>query len=275
MGGLGFCGVGAQHARRGRRGFKWGGSSSIKWATRGGSAAGLAVVGVVGLSGSADSAINGNFAFAATQFNAAGVGGTGIPGLRLTFNTKTAVNMSFLVNGQSFGHGAFTVPSVVGPDIVIPSSANASSAFDSGTLTNAISISVDVASGPVRSVFAPTNAVVNLNHCNGCNALAADYTFVVSPGTAAGLTASQLASLYAIAGQINTAAHVNEPSQELGNTILGGLASIASVLNGVTTPAVAPAAVPANSPLAVAPAAVPAPAPVQVQRFGTTHLTNS
>src|ERR1700722_16576319 len=116
MGGLGFCGVGAQHARRGRHGFKAGGSwstrnprterdaermkTSVMWATRGGSAAGLAVVGLVGLSGSADSAINGNFAFAATQFNAAGVGGTGIPGLRLTFNTKTAVNMSFLVNGQ-------------------------------------------------------------------------------------------------------------------------------------------------------------------------------
>ena len=259
---FGFYGVGAQHARRGRHGFKLGGRAAKLGAV-------VAVVAglSMGLGGTVGAATDANFAFARTQGNFELTWGfPGIP-FHASFGSKAAVNVSFRVNGQAYGQGGFSVPAEQGPNLTDPSSANASSAYCQGCLTNAIAINVDVITGPASSVFAPTNAVAKDTFCVGCNTLAADYTFVVAPGTVAALTPAGLSDLYTIASQVVAEANTNEPSPVLAGQVISALQAIQALLES-------PAELdPLGSPQA---AAVPAFQPqAGVQKFGATQFSTA
>jgi hypothetical protein len=223
--------------------------------------------GTAGLGETAGAATDSNFAFARTQGN---FGLTwGFPGINFhpSFGTKAAVNVSFRVNGQAYGQGRFSVPAEPGPNLADPSSANASSSFCHGCLTNAIAISVDVVTGPARSVFAPTNAVAKDTYCEGCNTLAADYTFVVAPGTVAALTPAGLNDLYSIASTVVAEAHTVEPSQVLAEQVVTALQAIQTLLESPTE------LDPLGSPQA---AVVPAFQPTAgVQKFGATQYSTA
>lgn len=188
----------------------------------------------LGVSGVAGASTDANYAFAVTQRGIALTGGfPGIP-FHFSFGSKSAVNVSFRVNGEAYGQGGFNVPAEQGPSVVDPSAAYASSSFCQGCLTNAIAIAVDVLSGPVSSVYAPTNAVARDNFCFGCNTLAADYTFVVAPGAVAFLTPTGLSDLSSIASQVVTDANTSEPSQALAAQVTSALGSIEAVLESPT-----------------------------------------
>jgi hypothetical protein len=215
--------------------------------------------------GTAGASIDANFAFAKTQGDFALTYGFPDMPFQPSFGSKAAVNVSFRVNGQGYGQGAFSVPAVQGPNVADPSAANASSSFCQGCLTNAIAINVNVVSGPVTSVFAPTDAVATNNFCVGCNTLAANYTFVVSPGTAASLTPAGLSDLYAIATQVVAQANTLEPSQVLAGQVISALGAIQAVLENPAdldpVGSAQPAAVPELQP------------PAGVQRFGETQYS--
>jgi hypothetical protein len=215
-----------------------------------GSVAAVAVGLLLGSSGTAAASTDANYVFASTH---RGVALTwGFPGgpFQISFRSRTAVNVSFRVNGQAYGQGGFDVPAEQGPTVADPSAAYASSSDCEGCLTNAIAITVDVLSGPVNSVYAPTNAVARDNFCDECNTLAADYTFVVAPGAVASLTPAGLSDLSSIASQVTAAADTEEPSQALAAQVTTALGSIAAVLGSQTD--VDPVAAPES-------AAVPAP----------------
>jgi hypothetical protein len=183
----------------------------------------------MGVAGSAGAAGDANFAFARTQgyFSLT----WGFPGIPFHFSFgKTAANVSFRVNGQAYGQGGFSVPALPGPSLADPSAANASGNYCQGCLTNAIAINVDVISGPANSVFAPTNAVATDNNCLGCNTLAADYTFVVAPGTTAALTPSGLSDLYTLASTVVSDANTVEPSPVLAVQVVSALNAIQALL---------------------------------------------
>jgi hypothetical protein len=227
--------------------------------------------GSAGLGGTAGAATDANYAFARTQGN---FGLTwGFPGINFhaTFGTKSAVNVSFHVNGQAYGRGSFSVPAEAGPNLADPSSANASSSYCQGCLTNAIAINVDVITGPAGSVFVPTNAVAKDTYCVGCNTLAADYTFVVAPGTVAALTSTGLSDLYGIASTVVADANTVEPSQVLAEQVITELQAIQTLLNG-------PELDPVGSPQAALAAPVPQVQTqhgVQVQEFGNTQFSTA
>ena len=84
-----------------------------------------------------------------------------------SFGSRAAVNVSFRVNGQAYAQGGFSIPAERGPSVTDPSTAYASSSHCQGCLTNAIAITVDVLSGPVSSVYAPTKAVATDNYLRG------------------------------------------------------------------------------------------------------------
>ncbi len=261
-----FCGVGARHARRSRRGFKLGGRAAKLGAV-------VAVVAglSVGFGGSVGAATDANYAFARTQGNFALTWGfPGIP-FHASFGSKAAVNVSFRVNGQAYGPRGFTVPAEPGPNVADPSSANASSSYCQGCLTNAIAINVDVVTGPVGSVFVPTNAVAKDTYCVGCNTLAADYTFVVAPGAVAALTPAGLSDLYGIASTVVAEANTPEPSSVLAQQVITELQAIQTLLEN-------PAELdPLNTPQAAVAAPVPqAQQPHQgVQEFGNTQYSTA
>ena len=270
---FGFWGFGAQHARRGRHGLKLGGRA----AKLGGVVAvvlglTMGLGGTTGLGETAGAAVDANYAIARTQGNFAMT--WGFPGINLhaSFGTKAAVNVSFRVNGQAYSPRGFSVPAEPGPNLADPSSANASSSFCQGCLTNAIAINVDVVSGPAGSVYAPTNAVAKDTYCVGCNTLAADYTFVVAPGTVAFLTQPGLNELYGIASTVVADANMVEPSQVLAAQVITELQTIQTLLEG-------PELDPLGSPQAAvaAPAApVPQVQPQQaVQEFGNTQYSTA
>ncbi len=249
----------------------------------GGRAAKLgAVVAVVaglsmGLGGTVGAATDANYAFARTQGNFELTWGfPGIP-FHASFGSKAAVNVSFRVNGQAYGQGGFSVPAEQGPNLADPSSANASSSYCQGCLTNAIAINVDVVTGPATSVYVPTNAVARDTYCVGCNTLAADYTFVVAPGTVAFLTPQGLSDLYAIASTVVAQANTVEPSPVLAQQVVSALQAIQTLLENPAEldppPLPQPAAVPASQPQ---PAAVPASQPQPaVQQFGATNYSTA
>jgi hypothetical protein len=279
---FGFCGVGARHARQGRHGFKLGGRAAKLGAV-------VAVVAglSMGLGGSVGAATDANYAFARTQGNLSLTWGfPGIP-FHASFGSKAAVNVSFRVNGQAYGQGSFSVPSEQGPSVGDPSAANASSSYCQGCLTNAIAINVDVVTGPVSVVYTPTTAVAKDNYCVGCNTLAADYTFVVAPGTVAFLTQQGLSDLYAIASNVVAEANTVEPSPVLAQQVVSALQAIQTLLANPAEldplPSPQPAAVPAAQPQpAAVPAAQPQPAAVPaaqpqpaVQTFGATQYSTA
>ncbi len=268
---FGFCGLGARHARRGRHGFKLGGRAAKLGAV-------VAVVAglSIGLGGTVGAATDANYALARTQGNLSLTWGfPGIP-MHASFGSKAAVNVSFRVNGQAYGPGGFSVPAEQGPNVADPSSANASSSFCQGCLTNAIAINVDVVSGPLTSVYAPTNAVAKDTYCVGCNTLAADYTFVVAPGTVAFLTSAGLTQLDLIASQLATYANTPEPSPALAGQVAAQIAQIQAVLGNVPADLDPPAS-PQPAAAAVSPAAAPVPQvqPLQVQEFGNTQYSTA
>lgn len=205
----------------------------------------------------AGAATDANFAFARTQGSPVGVfglvWGSGTP-FGVSFNTRKAVNFSFRVNGVT----NFSVPAVYG-NVSDPSYANATSINCVGCLTNAIAISIDVVSGPITSVYAPTNAVINMQNTSGSNALAVDFTFVVSPGVQASLTPAGLSALAGIASQLNADANAFEPSTTLANQVIDGLNQIATILSN-------PSDLDPSGPTPVAPG---------VQRFGGIQYTSS
>ena len=259
---FGFCGLGAQHARRGGHGFKLGGRAAKLGA----------VVAVVtglsmGLGGTVGAATDANFAFARTQGNFELTWGfPGVP-FHASFGSKAAVNVSFRVNGQAYGQGGFSVPAEQGPNLADPSSANASSSYCQGCLTNAIAINVDVITGPASSLYVPTNAVARDTYCLGCNTLAADYTFVVAPGTVAFLTPQGLSDLYAIASTVVAQANTVEPSPVLAQQVVSALQAIQALLGN-------PAEL--DPPPSPQPAAVPAAQPQpSVQQFGATNYSTA
>ena len=162
--------------------------------------------------------------------------------------------MNFRVNGQGMSSSGFNVPNVTGNEIV-PSSASANAIGAIGGMANAISISVDVVSGPLNTVYAPSNANVTISRCSACSALAADYTFVVSSGEATSILPAGFNSLNQIAAQLNADAHAAEPSSTLANQVIDGLNQIAGVLNDTNQ--------------------VDPPTPVTVQRFGQLNFQSS
>ena len=226
--------------------------------------------GSAGLGGTAGAATDANYAFARTQGN---FGLTwGFPGINFhpSFGTKSAVNVSFRVNGQAYGPRGFSVPAEPGPNLADPSSANASSSYCQGCLTNAIAINVDVLTGPAGSVFVPTNAVARDTYCVGCNTLAADYTFVVAPGTVAALTTQGLSDLGAIASQVVADANTPESSSVLAQQVITELQAIQMLLEG-------PELDPVGSPQAAVAAPVPHVVQPQqgVQEFGNTQYSTA
>jgi hypothetical protein len=241
-----------------------------KMAAAGGGVLALALGLGLGSAGVAGAATDPNFAFARTAGPFGATWGFPMSGIQITFgNPSHANNTEFRVNGQSFGGGSFSVPAVFG-NVYDQSAANATSGFCTGCQTNAVVITVDVVSGPVTSVVAPTNAQVNLNGVTGGNALAADYTFVVSPGTTTGLTSSALAQLYGLAGQITAEVNVIQPSSVLAGEVVNTLNAVAGVLSDPSS-YTAPAATP-NAQLA--PQARLATPNVQVQRFGSMQTSS-
>jgi hypothetical protein len=259
---FGFCGVGARHARRGRHGFKVGGRAAKLGAV-------VAVVAglSMGLGGTVGAATDANYAFARTQGDFELTWGfPGIP-FHASFGSKAAVNVSFRVNGQAYGQGGFSVPAETGPNLADPSAARASSSYCQGCLTNAIAINVDVLTGPASSVYAPTQAVATDSFCVGCNTLAADYTFVVAPGTVAALTSQGLSDLYNIASQVVAEANTVEPSPILAGQVISALGEIQTLLGNPTE------LDPLGSPQA---AAVPQlQPPAGVQEFGNTQYSTA
>ena len=205
-----------------------------------------------GLTAGSTAATNPNFTYAR---NTAGFGlVVNAPGGSSFFRGNDAVAVNFRVNGQGMSPSGFNVPFVTGNEIV-PSSASANGIGSIGSMTNAISISVDVVSGPLNTVYAPSNAFVTLNRCTACNALAADYTFVVSSGQAATILPAGFTSLDNIANQVNADAHANEPSLTLANQVIAALNDIAGVLNDTNQ--------------------VDPPVPPTVQRFGQLNYQSS
>ena len=223
--------------------------------------------GTAGLGGTAGAATNANYAFARTQGNFGLTWGFPNVNFHASFGTKAAVNVSFRVNGQAYGQGGFSVPNEQGPNLADSSSANASSSFCQGCLTNAIAINVDVVTGPATTVYAPTNAVARDTYCVGCNTLAADYTFVVAPGTVAFLTPQGLSDLYAIASTVVAEANTVEPSPVLAQQVVSALQAIQTLLEN-------PAEL--DPPPSPQPAAVPAVQPQPaVQQFGATNFSTA
>ena len=132
---------------------------------------GSVVAVVVGLSmassGTAGASTDANYAFATTQSGLALTWGFPDSPFHFSFGSRAAVNVSFRVNGQAYAQGGFSIPAERGPSVTDPSTAYASSSHCQGCLTNAIAITVDVLSGPVSSVYAPTKAVATDNYLRG------------------------------------------------------------------------------------------------------------
>jgi hypothetical protein len=227
------------------------------WAGKAAAVLGLAGALGLGSAGVVGAATNPNLSFARTQGPFGVSWGFPFTGFGVTFGTHHATNLSFRVNGQSFTGSNFSVPYVTGNEYV-QSSANASSSFCQGCETNAVAITVDVVSGPITAVVAPTNAVVNNSYCTACNTLAADYTFVVSPGVQAQITPAGLAALTQIAATLNAEVNSTEPSTVLAGQVVDALNQIQADLG--------------NTSLVDPPLGTPPP---NVQRFGNIQYATS
>jgi hypothetical protein len=181
---------------------------------------------------------------------------------------QTSVSVAVAVNGQIGGN--FVIPSVQGPVLNDPSSAVASSIKCSICMTNAIAINVNVVSGPLTDVYVPTFASALNADCLACNTLAADYTFVVSPGTQSGLSQTGLDELTYIASQVTLDANTPQSSADLANEVSYWLGEIAYVLQTQIQPPLALSSLAQTS----TPAVSTAP-PIQVQQYGSTQFSNA
>jgi hypothetical protein len=176
-----------------------------------------------------------------------------------TGSNQVLSRVYFNVNGQFNFEGPFMFGSELGPSLADPSAAYATSTDCSNCITNAIAININVVNGPLTNVFVPTTAVATNVSCLECNTLAADFTFVVSPGTYAALTSTGLGELSNDASMLTYYASLHESSATLATQVQGVLENVASVLvNDVDPPA-------SNSP----------PQPISVQQYGTMNYSTA
>jgi hypothetical protein len=136
---------------------------------------------------------------------------------------------------------SFRIASDRGPVVNDPSAAYANSLTCDGCTTVAIAVTVDVVSGPVTTVNAPTNAVAYADNCTNCNTFASDFVFVDAPGTPASLTSAGRGALQSIGSQLTSDAYSNETALALQTQVNDLIGQIPGILaNPADVAAVAP-----------------------------------